>query len=70
MSNSAWGLALDCEGDMGCHFHTRLFPAVGYLAKGGNITFLTFQGVGHGGSVRKFFYIKAAKNWLFNQKRA
>jgi predicted peptidase len=42
----------------------------GYLAKGGNITFLTFQGVDHGGCASKFFYIKAAKNWLFNQRKA
>ena len=30
----------------------------GYLAKGSNITFLTFEGVDHMGSARKFFYIK------------
>ncbi|WP_206243477.1 alpha/beta hydrolase-fold protein [Novosphingobium terrae] len=39
----------------------------GYLGKGGNITFLTFQGVDHMGSARKFFYIKAARDWLFRQ---
>jgi len=42
----------------------------GYLGKGGNITFLTFQGVDHMASCRKFFYIKAAKNWLFKQRKA
>lgn len=42
----------------------------GHLAKGGNITFLTFQGVDHMGSARKFFYIKAARNWLFRQTKA
>jgi predicted peptidase len=42
----------------------------GYLGKGGNITFLTFANVDHMGSARKFFYIKAARNWLFNQKKA
>ena len=31
--------------------------------KGGNITFLTFANVDHMGSARKFFYIKAARNW-------
>ena len=41
-----------------------------YLAKGGNITFLTFQGVDHMGSARKFFYVKAARDWLFRQVRA
>ncbi|MFT4075719.1 MAG: alpha/beta hydrolase-fold protein [Asticcacaulis sp.] len=39
----------------------------GYLAKGGNITFLTFEGVDHMASARKFFYIKAARDWLFRQ---
>ena len=39
----------------------------GYLTKGGNITFLTFEGVDHMGSARKFFYIKAARDWLFKQ---
>ena len=42
----------------------------GYLGKGGNITFLTFQGVDHMQSARKFFYIKAARNWLFRQVKA
>ncbi|HET6554691.1 MAG TPA: alpha/beta hydrolase-fold protein [Dyella sp.] len=41
----------------------------GYLGKGGNITFLTFQGVDHMQSARKFFYIKAARNWLFRQMK-
>lgn len=42
----------------------------GYLAEGGNITFLTFEGVDHMGSARKFFYIKAARDWLFSQVKA
>lgn len=42
----------------------------GYLAQGGNITFLTFEGVDHMASARKFFYINAARNWLFNQAKA
>jgi len=42
----------------------------GYLAKGGNITFLTFEGVDHMASARKFFYIKAAREWLFKQAKA
>ncbi|WP_199286163.1 hypothetical protein [Paracoccus suum] len=42
----------------------------GYLEQGGNITFLTFQGVDHMGSARKFFYIKAAREWLFRQAKA
>ncbi len=42
----------------------------GYIAKGGNITFLTFDKVDHMGSARKFFYIKAARKWLLNQKKA
>lgn len=42
----------------------------GYLAKGGNITFLTFEGVDHMASARKFFYIKAARDWLFRQVKA
>ncbi len=41
----------------------------GYLAQGGNITFLTFQGVDHMGSARKFFYINAARNWLLSQAK-
>ncbi len=39
----------------------------GYLAQGGNITFLTFEGVDHMGSARKFFCINAARDWLFKQ---
>ena len=42
----------------------------GYLGKGGNITFLTFAKVDHPGSAAKFFYIKAARNWLFKQTKA
>ena len=42
----------------------------GYIAKGGNITFLTFANVDHMQSARKFFYIKAARDWLFNQAKA
>lgn len=42
----------------------------GYLAEGGNITFLTFEGVDHTGSARKFFYIKSARDWLFAQVKA
>jgi predicted peptidase len=42
----------------------------GYIAKGGNITFLTFANVDHMQSARKFFYIKAARDWLFNQVKA
>ncbi len=41
-----------------------------YLAEGGNITLLTVQGVDHMGSARKFFYIKAARDWLFAQARS
>jgi predicted peptidase len=41
----------------------------GYLGKGGNITFLTFDGVDHMGSARKFFYIKAARDWLFSHQK-
>lgn len=41
----------------------------GYLNKGGNITFLTFRGVDHMASARKFFYILAAREWLFRQKK-
>ncbi len=40
------------------------------LGKGGNITFLTFDGVDHMGSARKFFHIGAARDWLFRQSRA
>ena len=39
----------------------------GYLAQGGNITFLTFDGVDHMASARKFFYIGAARDWLLRQ---
>lgn len=42
----------------------------GYLAEGGNITFLTFDGVDHMGSARKFFHIKAARDWLFRRAKA
>ena len=42
----------------------------GYLGKGGNITFLTFAKVDHMGSARKFFYVKAARDWLFKQRKA
>lgn len=42
----------------------------GYLAEGGNITFLTFEGVDHMGSARKFFYINAGRDWLFRQVKA
>ena len=42
----------------------------GYLGKGGNITFLTFANTNHPQSAAKFFYIKAAKNWLFKQSKA
>ena len=42
----------------------------GYLAEGSHITFLTFDGVDHMGSARKFFYIKAARDWLFDQVKA
>ena len=42
----------------------------GYLDKGGNITFLTFEGVDHMASARKFFYIKAARDWLLRQAKS
>jgi predicted peptidase len=42
----------------------------GYLGAGGNITFLTFANVDHMGSARKFFYINAAREWLFRQVKA
>jgi predicted peptidase len=42
----------------------------GYLARGGNITFLTFEGVDHMASARKSFHIRAARDWLFRQKKA
>ena len=41
----------------------------GYLGRGGNITFLTFANVDHMGSAAKFFYIKAAREWLLSKKR-
>lgn len=41
-----------------------------YLDEGGNITFLTFKGIDHMASARKFFYINAARAWLFKQKKA
>jgi predicted peptidase len=41
-----------------------------YIDAGGNITFLTFANVDHLQSARKFFYIKAARDWLFNQVKA
>ncbi len=41
----------------------------GYLNDGGNITFLTFDGVDHMGSARKFFYIEAAREWLLRQTK-
>ena len=41
----------------------------GYIAQGGNITFLTFDGVDHMGAARKFFYIKAARDWLFSHAK-
>lgn len=40
-----------------------------YLDENGNITFLTFNGIDHMASARKFFYINAARKWLFKQKR-
>jgi predicted peptidase len=42
----------------------------GYLARGGNITFLTFANTNHPQSAAKFFYIKSAKEWLFKQRKA
>lgn len=42
----------------------------GYIGKGGNITYLTFANVDHMGSARKFFHIKAARDWLFRQVKA
>ncbi len=42
----------------------------GYLAKDANVTFLTFDGVDHMGSARKFFYIRAARDWMFRQSKA
>ncbi len=42
----------------------------GYIDEGGNITFLTFANTDHMQSCRKFFYIKAARDWLFKQVKA
>ncbi|WP_341485870.1 alpha/beta hydrolase-fold protein [Thioclava sp. GXIMD4215] len=42
----------------------------GYLDEGGNITFLTFEGVDHMASARKFFYISAARDWLLSKTKA
>lgn len=42
----------------------------GYLNEDSNITFLTFKGVDHMGSARKFFYINAARDWLFRQVKS
>lgn len=41
-----------------------------YLDKDANVSFFTFAGVDHMESARKFFYINAAKNWLFRQTKA
>jgi predicted peptidase len=41
----------------------------GYIQEGGNITFLTFAHVDHMESARKFFYIKAARDWLISQRK-
>lgn len=41
-----------------------------YLDQGGNITFLTFAGVDHMASARKFFYIQSARDWLFRQRKS
>ena len=41
----------------------------GYLAKGGTITFLTFDGVDHMGSAHEFYHINAVRDWLFRQVR-
>ncbi|PJZ03388.1 peptidase [Pantoea rodasii] len=41
-----------------------------YLDEKGNITFLTFKGIDHMASARKFFYIQKAREWLFQQKKA
>jgi predicted peptidase len=38
-----------------------------YINEGGNITFLTFANVDHMQSARKFFHIRAAKDWLLRQ---
>jgi predicted peptidase len=50
---------------------TKLTSQVeGYLGQGGNITFLTFADTDHMQSAKRFFYIKAARDWLFKQVRA
>jgi len=41
-----------------------------YLNQDANITFITFEGVDHMASARKFFYINAARAWLFKQVKA
>lgn len=40
-----------------------------YLDEKGNITFLTFEGIDHMASARKFFYIQSAREWLFSQSK-
>ncbi|WP_337065224.1 prolyl oligopeptidase family serine peptidase [Rouxiella badensis] len=40
-----------------------------YLDEKGNITFLTFRGIDHMASARKFFYIQTAREWLFSQSK-
>jgi predicted peptidase len=42
----------------------------GYIGEGGNINFLTFAGVDHMASARKFFHIAAARDWLFQQAKS
>ena len=41
-----------------------------YLDEKGNITFLTFKGIDHMASARKFFYIQSAREWLFSQSKS
>jgi predicted peptidase len=41
----------------------------GYIGTGGNIAFLTFDGVDHMASARKFFHVKAARDWLFAHQK-
>lgn len=41
-----------------------------YLARGANITFLTFEDVDHMGSACKFFHVDAAQNCLLKQSGA
>jgi hypothetical protein len=38
--------------------------------KGGYITCLTSDGIDHMGTARKFFHIKAARDWLFRQTKS